>query len=101
VLRLNLFRTLQPVPAGDILTLWMRAFQRFRPPLDPGTFSAGWNTLQARTKIHLTGFIMAAKTKLDQTEDYLSRWDVALLYAIIMAVVAAGISIGFIGINTH
>lgn len=101
VLRLDSFRMLQPVPAGDILALWTRAFQRFRLPLDPGTFSAAWNTLQARMKIHLTGFIMAAKAKLDQTEDYLSRWDVALLYAIIMAMVAAGISIGFIGINTY
>lgn len=101
VLRLDSFRMLQPVPAGDILALWTRAFQRFRLPLDPGTFSAAWNTLQARMKIHLTGFIMAAKAKLDQTEDYLSRWDVALFYAIIMAMVAAGISIGFIGINTY
>jgi len=101
VLRLNLFRTLQPVPAGDILALLTGAFQRFRLPLDPGSFSAGWNTLQMRMMICLTAFIVAAKKKLDQWEDYLSRWDVALLCAIIMALVTVGISIGFIGINTH
>ncbi|MDC8446119.1 MAG: complex I subunit 5 family protein [Nitrosomonas sp.] len=101
VLRLGLFRTLQPVPAGDILTLWTRAFQRFQLPPDPGSFSAGWNTLQARTMTRLTGFIMAVQEKFDQLEDYLSRWDVALLCAIILAAGSTGIGIGFIWINTR
>lgn len=93
VLRLGLFRSLQPIPAGDILIPLTRAFRWFWLLLDPGNaltrFSAGWNTLHARITAALTGFIMTVKDKLDQWESYLFRWKVALLCAIFIAVVTA------------
>ncbi len=93
VLRLGLFRSLQPVPAGDILISLMRAFRWIGLLLDPVNalkrFSTGWNTLQTRIIGGLTGFIVIVKGKLGQWESYLLRWEVALLCAIFLAVVTA------------
>jgi hydrogenase-4 component B len=105
VLRLDLFRSHQSVPAGDILVLLSHTFKLLRLSRHtgyvPARFSSGWSALQTGILTCLTGLVMSAKKMLQQMENYLSRWNVALLCAIIVAVVATGFSIGFIGINTH
>jgi hypothetical protein len=105
VLRLNLFRTLQSVPAGDILALLPHTFKLLRLSRGtgniPARFNSDWNALQTGMLAGLTGLARIIKKQLQHTEDYLSRWDVVLLCAIIIAMVTAGVSIGFIGINSH
>jgi formate hydrogenlyase subunit 3/multisubunit Na+/H+ antiporter MnhD subunit len=105
VLRLNLFRTLQSVPAGDILALLPHTFKLLRLSRGtgniPARFNSDWNALQTGMLAGLTDLARIIKKQLQHTEDYLSRWDVVLLCAIIIAMVTAGVSIGFIGINSH
>lgn len=104
VLRLGLFRTIRPLPAGDILELTTHVLRLTRLSHHFGNglarFSVGWGKLQTGILAYLTGLSMIVKERLQKMENYLSRWDVAMLCAIIVAV-AVGIQAGFIGINTH
>lgn len=99
VLRLRIFRTLRPLPAGDILVLVTHVLRLSRWSYHFGNglarFSTGWHQLQTGILACLTGLSMTVKEGLQRMEDYLSRWDVAMLCAIILAA-TVGMQTGFI-----
>src|SRR5690606_10386174 len=102
VLRLGIFRAIQSLPAGDVLALITHVLRlsRLSHHFSNGLarFSMGWGKLQMGILAALTGLSMIVKERLQQMENYLSRWDVAMLCAIIVAV---GMGAGFIWINVH
>ena len=83
VLRMGLFLSVRPVPAGDVLLLFERCLQLLRG------MSRGWRSIlytiieaqrwwQVRL-IHLAAVAMAIITR---AEDYFSRWDVAVFLVV-------------------
>ncbi|SER02791.1 Formate hydrogenlyase subunit 3/Multisubunit Na+/H+ antiporter, MnhD subunit [Nitrosomonas sp. Nm51] len=96
VLRLGMFRAIQAPPAGDILVLMTRILPLLHY-LENGLIrlTTNWNKAQTVVLAYLAELKLIAKEKLQGIENYLARWEMAMLFAIIMAV-----GIGFIaGVN--
>lgn len=85
VLRLDMFRTIQPLPAGDVLILMERNL-RLLYLLGNGLISIRyrWEKWQMWLECRFTGLLMAAKERLQSMEDIFARWEVAILFVAII-----------------
>jgi hypothetical protein len=94
VLRLNMFRTIQPLPAGDVLVLMVRGL-RLLAFLNTSLASLISRCEQWRKSFRprLNGLIIITKKRLLYIEDYLARWEVAMFFAVILM-----LSIGLISV---
>nr|MBA2483295.1 hypothetical protein [Nitrosomonas sp.] len=94
VLRLNMFRTIQPLPAGDVLVLMVRGL-RLLAFLNTSLTSLISRCEQWRKSFRprLNGLIIITKKRLLYIEDYLARWEVAMFFAVILM-----LSIGLISV---
>ena len=85
VLRLNLFRTIQPLPAGDVLIPIMhslRLLAYFNNSL--AKFRDRWDQWRKSFRIRLNGLIIVTKKRLLSMENHLARWEVALFFMVIL-----------------
>lgn len=86
VLRLDLFRTIQPLPAGDILVLMTRGLRLLYYPANVLTrFGDGWDKWRRGFATYLSGLKIVVKERLLIMENYLARWEVAILFVVIVA----------------
>lgn len=86
VLRLDLFRTIQPLPAGDILVLMTRGLRLLYYPANILTrFGDAWDKWRSGLTAYLSGLKMTVKERLEMMEYHLARWEVAILFVVIMA----------------
>ena len=93
VLQLGVFREIQPLPAGDVLVLMERSL-RLLYSLGNGLISSliyHWKKWQIWLKTRFIDQLMAAKERIQKVEDNFARWDVAILFVVIIA-----LSMGFI-----
>ncbi|MDP1557539.1 MAG: proton-conducting transporter membrane subunit [Nitrosomonas sp.] len=85
VLRLDFFRTIQPLPAGDVLVLMGRGSRLFYTLANAlSCFGVGWKKWQMWFKLRLTSLVMAAKERFQSMEDHFARWEVAMLFLVIV-----------------
>lgn len=94
VLRLNVFRTIQPLPAGDVLVLMVRGLRLF------ALLNANLVNLISRCeqwcqnfRPRLNTLIIITKKRLLNMEDYLARWEIAMFFAVILM-----LSIGLVSV---
>jgi hypothetical protein len=86
VFRLGLFRTVQPVPAGDILALMVRGFRLLScPGSGLNRLGQGWDNWRTGLMAYMASLVMTAKQRLQSMEDHFARWEVAMLFVVIMA----------------
>lgn len=85
VLRLNMFRTIQPLPAGDVLVLMVRGL-RLLAFFNTNLASLRYRCEQWRKSFQprLNGLVIITIKRLLSMEDYLSRWEVAMFFAVIL-----------------
>lgn len=85
VLRLDMFRTIQPLPAGDVLVLIERNL-RLLYLLGSSliSFRYRWEKWQMWLEFRFIGLLMAAKERLQSIEDIFACWEVAILFVAII-----------------
>ncbi|GJL72755.1 MAG: hypothetical protein NMNS01_19540 [Nitrosomonas sp.] len=86
VLRLDMFRKIQPLPAGDMLVLMERSLRLlYAFGNDLINLIYRWKKWQIWLEARFIDRLMAAKERLQNMEDIFARWDVAMLFVIIIA----------------
>lgn len=86
VLRLDMFRKIQPLPAGDMLVLMERSLRLlYALGNDLINLIYRWKKWQIWLEARFIDRLMAAKERLQNMEDNFARWDVAMLFVIIIA----------------
>ena len=86
VLQRDMFRKIQPLPAGDVLVLMERSLRSLHA-LGSGLISLiyHWKKWQNWLETRFIDRLMAAKERLQNMEDNFARWDVAMLFVVIIA----------------
>lgn len=86
VLQRGVFRKIQPLPAGDVLVL-MEHSLRLLYALGNSLINLiyHWKKWQIGLKTRFIDRLMAAKERIQKMEDNFARWDVAILFVIIIA----------------
>lgn len=86
VLRLGMFRKIPPLPAGDVLVLMERSL-RLLYAFGNGLISLiyRWQKWQIWLEACFIDRLMAAKERIQKMEDNFARWEVAILFVVIIA----------------
>jgi len=86
VLRMGLFQSVQPVPAGDLLVLLERSMQPlYRMTRDWGGIQYVFSTALRRCQVRLIRLAAVAMARMKQAEEHFARWDVAVFLMVMMA----------------
>lgn len=85
VYRLHIFQTVKPIPAGDILLWFESALSVVRNYVKKlNVFAKKYTLLQQYSRARINSIQTVFFTKLGQIESSLARWEVSMLFMVIM-----------------